>query len=82
MLKNNIIQKQLSNSLIQNVICKGFLQQTEQTMHNGCLSFSPYGFFSWEYRFTTFDSSPLSFRSERNLVLKPAEDLDPGSIPG
>jgi len=50
----------------------------------------PTGFFSGEYRFATFDSSPLSFRSERsenpesrsivpNLVLKPAGDLDPGS---
>jgi len=26
-------------------MCKGFLQQTEQNMHNGCLRSSPYGFF-------------------------------------
>ena len=59
-------------------------------MHNGCLSSHPTGFFSGEYRFATFDSSPLSFSSERsenpesrsivpNLVLKPVEDLDHGS---
>ena len=57
------------------------------------LVFLTLGFFSREYRSATFDSFALSFRARGSvdqesmgvvlhLVLKPAEDLDPGSIPG